>query len=164
MGGFQLAPLDPLPQPETEKVQARPASLELTQPPAPSGNIGPGGQVANIAANFLQGWTMGTHITEQKKAQAMQQDINAAWLAYNIADQSGQRAMKDPSATDEQKKAIEHQRSQAWDHWVETHKKYATPEKGAKGGKGGGKKEGGGIGGFLSQIFMPQAPHAGGGT
>ena len=172
MGGYSPVPLDPLPQVQSTPVEAKTAAPP--QPlPAQAGWTGKGGQTANILANFLQGWTAGKNMAEEKKIKNMQGDINASWAAYQATTEDANNISKDPNSTDEQKKAAQLKRSQAWDHWVETHKKYAQPEKPKKGGSSGGsgsgsggtgskkQQQGGGVGDVLARMFLAPKPTTG---
>lgn len=88
--GLSNPALEPLPTPATnipDYVGPNPAYTQLS-PGAGFG--GTPAAVANIAANFLQGWTQGKNVSEARQRQQAQQKIAAAFTGYNTARSSAQ--------------------------------------------------------------------------
>jgi hypothetical protein len=149
MGGFKPIPIDPLPTPEPTPVQVTPASI--SQPPPPQGGyVGKGGQVANIAANFLHGWLAGRELKEKKMQDAARAQVAQSYQAY----QNLQQMASDPSMPEEQRKKAADMLGTAWSNYVSTISKYAGPKE----GEGKKKGIGGKVKGALKGMFEPQQP------
>ncbi len=150
--------LDPLPTPQVEAPQYTPPKLDM--PPEGGigqGLMGKGGNVADIASHFLNGWLQGKQRAEAKKQQQANQNVTGAKTAFDTAQQNAAAIMNNPDSTPEQKAAAEQARQAAWKGYMEVAGKYVTPEKTK--GKGGVKGAAGSIGEHLKGAFGVEDPH-----
>jgi hypothetical protein len=167
MGGYRPVPLDQLPIPQAaEPTQFKPAPID--QPPTPqpagAGYMKTGGQIADIASNFLTGWLKGKQQAEQKKLAMAQQNMEGLHYGFQIAQQNAAQVAQDPNATPDQKAKAEQARQAAWKAYLDGAEQYTTPPKGQKSGGGGGGKggQGGQDSGFkakMKQTFGAEDPH-----
>jgi hypothetical protein len=161
---YQPVSLDQLPVPQApQPVQYKPAELSPPPDSPGSGNMGKAGQIADIGANFLQGWVQGKQKAAAKKLQDAQQSVNGAQYAFTIAQQNAAKVMSDPNSTPEQKQQAEAARQQAWKGYLDIAQQYTEPEKKSGSKKGGAKGAisdfAGGIGQHLKNAFGTEDPH-----
>lgn len=163
MGGYRPVPLDQLPIPQAaEPTQFKPAPID--QPPTPqpagAGYMKTGGQIADVASNFLTGWLKGKQQAEQKKLAVAQQNMEGLHYGFQIAQQNAAQIAQDPNATPDAKAKAEQARQAAWKAYLDGAEQYTTPPKGQKSGGGGGKGgQDGGMKAKLKQTFGAEDPH-----
>ena len=167
MGGYRPVPLDQLPIPQAaEPTQFKPAPID--QPPTPqppgAGYMGTGGQVADIASNFLTGWLKGKQQAEQKKLAMAQQDMSAAQYGVEIARANAAQVAQKPDATPEEKQKANEAYKAAYNSMLDKAEQYTMPTKPTKGAKGtgqggGGKQQDAGIKAHFKKAFGAEDPH-----
>lgn len=136
---------EPLPVPEMETPEFVPAAQRDQGMPRSSGWEGTGGQIANIAANFLNGWMQGRDMANAKAQQQAKQKLTSAWSAYQMA----MAVAQNPDLPEQQRAAAAEQLPGLKGIYVDLVRGYggASQQGGGKGGKKGGGGEGGGKGG-----------------
>lgn len=161
MGGFKPIPLEQLPIPQAAAPQQyKPAQMDqppVGQQPYGTGAMSPGGKIADIGSNFLNGWLKGKQRSEEHKLAMAQQSVSGSQYAFQIAQQNAQQVMNDPNATDQQKQQAETARQAAWKGYLDVADQYTQQPKGAKGS--GGKGQGNGIKDHLKSAFGAEDPH-----
>jgi hypothetical protein len=161
MGGFKPVPIDDLPMPQAAApVQYQPPKID----PPPNDNPGAGymkrgGQIADIASNFLNGWMKGKQQAEEKKLAYAQQEVQGLQYGFQIAQSNAEKVMNDPKSTPEQKQQAEQARQAAWKSYLDGAEKYTTPPKGGSKGQGQGGKQGSGVKEKFKAVFGAEDPH-----
>lgn len=164
MGGFKPVPLDQLPIPGAAAPQQfKPSEMDQqpvpTQQPYGAGGMSAGGKIADVGANFLQGWLKGKQNAEAKKLAMAQQNVEGSHYAFQIAQQNANQIATDPNATPQQKQQAETARQAAWTGYLDVADKYTQPEKGAGKSKGGAKGGSNPIKDHLKGAFGAEDPH-----
>lgn len=162
MGGFTPVPIDPLPTPKEQPVEARPAQVQREGEgggfqgyPSQAGWAGKGGQGLNVLSNFLSGWMAGKHIQEKRKLDEALQSIGGFETDYKNSMMIYQNAVNNPDTKPEEKEKLRQDVLRNWHELHEAQKKYIIPDpaEAKKQGLGGKIKS------KVKGAFQAQEPH-----
>jgi len=160
MGGFTPVPIDPLPTPQAQPVEAKPAQADpggFKGYPPEAGWTGKGGQSLNVVSNFLSGWMAGKHMQEQKKLDTALKNVGNYETDYKNSMTIYQNVLNNPDSTPDQK---EKARQDVLTNWHELHqvqKQYLMPDE--KDQKGKKKSVASKLKSNVKNAFSAQEPH-----